>query len=71
MIESWNRHYRLRTDSGTELEKKVADKFLDMFPHASSGRNVSIKNYSGYSAGKAYGHAVGIGGGPRLTGRTS
>ena len=57
-----------------QLEKKVTDKFRDMFPHTTSGRNVrnvSCKNYSGFSAGKAYGHAVGIGGGPRLTGRTS
>ena len=54
-----------------QLEKKVSDKFRDMFPHATSGRSVSAKNYSGFSAGKAYGHAVGIGGGPRLTGRTS
>jgi hypothetical protein len=54
-----------------QLEKKVADKFSDLFPHATRGRKTSCKNYSGFSAGKAYGHAVGIGGGPRLTGRTS
>jgi hypothetical protein len=54
-----------------QLEKKVADTYHEMFPHAVSSRNVSCKNYSGFSAGKAYGHAVGIGGGPRLTGRTS
>jgi hypothetical protein len=49
-----------------QLEKKVADTYHEMFPHAVSSRSVSCKNYSGYNAGKAYGHAVGIGGGPRL-----
>ena len=49
-----------------QLEKKVADTYHNMFPRACASRRVSSRNYSGYSAGKAYGHSVGIGGGPRL-----
>lgn len=43
-----------------QMERAVNQKYRELFPNTRSGGRAHARNYSGYSAGKAYGHSVGI-----------
>jgi hypothetical protein len=49
-----------------QMERAVADKFKEMFPHTRNGGAISCRNNQGYQAGKSYGGAVGINSTKRL-----